>query len=65
MMTDAQSRRRSASPPLYPSRHPPQSVAACLLRAPRRILTRMESRETVYGGSVRAAAEVFAVRSRL
>ena len=45
--------------PLCPSRHRPQSVAACLSRAARRILSRMgtRSRETIYGGSVRAAAE--------
>jgi hypothetical protein len=56
-----------ASPPLCPARHPPQSVAACLLRASRRILSRTgtKSCETIYGGSVRAAAEVIAVRSRL
>src|SRR5258707_9005356 len=49
----------AAPPPLCPSRHPPQSVAACLSRAARRILSRMgtKSRETIYGGSVRAAAE--------
>jgi hypothetical protein len=49
----------AASPPLCPSRHPPQSVAACLSIVPRRILSRMgsKSRETIYGGSVRAAAE--------
>ena len=37
----------------------PQSVAACLSRAARRILSRMgtKSRETIYGASVRAAAE--------
>ena len=45
--------------PLCPSRHPPQSVAACLSRVARRILSRMgtKSRETIYGASVRAAAE--------
>jgi hypothetical protein len=39
--------------------HPSQSVAACLSRAAKRILARMgsKSRETIYGGSVRAAAE--------
>jgi hypothetical protein len=49
----------AASPPLCPARHPPQSVAACLSRAARRILSRMgsKSRETSYGASVRAAAE--------
>jgi RNase P subunit RPR2 len=47
------------SPPLCPARHPPQSVAACLSIAPRRIFSRMgtKSRETIYGASVRAAAE--------
>ena len=46
-------------PPLCPSRHPPQSVAACLSIVPRRILSRTgtKSRETIYGASVRAAAE--------
>ena len=45
--------------PLCPPRHPPQSVAACLSIVAGRILTRMgtKSRETIYGGSVRAAAE--------
>jgi hypothetical protein len=35
------------------------AIAACLSRAARRILSRMgtKSRETIYGGSVRAAAE--------
>ena len=49
----------AASPPLCPARYPPQSVAACLCRAARRILSRMgtKSRETIYGASVRAAAE--------
>src|SRR5258707_6604241 len=49
----------ASPPPLCPSRHPPQSVAACLSRAARRILSRMgtKSRETIYGGSIRAAAE--------
>jgi hypothetical protein len=44
---------------LCPARHPPQSVAACLSRAARRILSRIgnKSRETIYGASVRAAAE--------
>ena len=44
---------------LCPSRHPPQSVAACLFIVAQRILARMgtKSRETIYGGSVRAAAE--------
>jgi hypothetical protein len=53
--------------PLCPPRHPPQSVAACLSRATGRILSRMgtKSRETIYGGSVRAGAEVIAVRSCL
>ena len=47
-------RHRCARP-----RHPPQSVAACLSIAAGRILSRMgtKSRETIYGGSVRAAAE--------
>jgi hypothetical protein len=42
-----------------PVTYPPQSVAACLSRATRRILSRMstKSRETIYGGSVRAAAD--------
>jgi hypothetical protein len=45
--------------PLCPARHPPQSVAACLSIAARRIFARMgtKSRETIYGASVRAAAE--------
>jgi len=49
----------AASPPLCPARHRPQSVAACLSRATGRILSRMgtKSRETIYGASVRAAAE--------
>ena len=40
--------RGVASPPLCPARHPPQSVAACLSRAARRILSSMgtKSRET-------------------
>ena len=44
---------------MCPARHPPQSVAACLSIVPRRILSRMgtKSRETIYGGSIRAAAE--------
>ena len=44
---------------MCPPRHPPQSVAACLSRAARRILSRMgtKSRETIYGASIRAAAE--------
>jgi hypothetical protein len=48
-----------ASPPLCPSRYPPQAVAACRSRAARRILCRMgtKSRETIYGASIRAAAE--------
>ena len=48
-----------AASPLYPARHPPQSVAACLSREVRRILSLMgtKSRETIYGSSVRAAAE--------
>jgi hypothetical protein len=53
------SRHRSASPPLCPARYPPLSVAACRYRAARRILSRMgtKSRETIYGASIRAAAE--------
>ena len=49
----------AASPPLCPSRHPPQSVAACLSIVPRRILSRMgtKSDEIIHGASVRAAAE--------
>jgi hypothetical protein len=49
----------SEAAPLCPGRHPPQSVAACLSRAARRILSRMgtKSRETIYGSSVRAASE--------
>ena len=49
----------AASPPLCPARHRPQSVAACLSIVARRILSRMgtKSRETIYGASVRAAAE--------
>ena len=41
------------------ARHPPQSVAACLFVVAGRILSRMgiKSRETIYGASVRAAAE--------
>ena len=44
---------------VVPGRHPPQSVAACLSRAARRILCHKgsKSRETLYGSSVRAAAE--------
>src|SRR6476659_3335785 len=51
--------RPRSSRPLCPARYPPQSVAACLSRAARRILSRMgsKSRETIYGGSMRAAAE--------
>ena len=51
--------RGAASPPLCPARHPPQSVAACPSIVAGRILPRMgtKSRETIYGGSVRAAAE--------
>ena len=49
----------ASSPPLCPARHPPQSVAACLPIVAGRILSRMgtKSRETIYGASVRAAAE--------
>jgi hypothetical protein len=49
----------AASPPLCPARYPPQPIAVCLSRAARRILSRMgsKSRETIYGASVRAAAE--------
>jgi hypothetical protein len=60
----APARRRNflgwfAAAPLCPSRHPPQSVAACLSIVARRILSRMgsKSRETIYGASIRAAAE--------
>src|SRR5262245_20119717 len=44
---------------LYPARHPPQSLAACLFRAAGRIVSRIctKSRETIYGASVRAAVE--------
>ena len=51
--------RGAASPPLCPVRHPPQSVAACLSRAGRRILTCMgtKSRETIYGASAERATE--------
>jgi hypothetical protein len=54
-----ESRRGAASPPLCPSRHPPQSVEACLSIVAGRILFRMgsKSRETIYGASIRAAAE--------
>ena len=47
------------TPPLSPPFDPPQSVAACLSIAARRILSRMgtKSRETIYGASIRAAAE--------
>jgi hypothetical protein len=46
-------------PPLCPARYPPPSVAACLSVVALRILSRMgtKSRETLYGSSVRAAAE--------
>ena len=49
---------RSGVAPLCPSRYPPQSVAACLSAWPGDPL-RMgtKSRETIYGASVRAAAE--------
>ena len=49
----------ASSPPLCPARRPPQSVAACLSIAARRNLSTMgtKSRETIYGASVRAAAE--------
>jgi hypothetical protein len=45
--------------PLCPARHPPQSVAACLSIVAQRILSRLgtKSRETIYGASIRAAAE--------
>ena len=45
--------------PLCPLRHPPQFLVACLSIVARRILSRMgtKSRETIYGASVRAAAE--------
>jgi hypothetical protein len=44
---------------LYLVRYPPQSVAACLFRAARHILSRMgtKSRERIYGASIRAAAK--------
>jgi hypothetical protein len=44
---------------LCPARHPPQSVAACLSILAGRILFRTgsKSRETIYGASIRAAAE--------
>ena len=50
---------KSASLPLCPARYPPQSLAACVPVAARRILSRMgtKSRETIYGASIRAAAE--------
>jgi hypothetical protein len=50
---------KGASPPLCPARYPQQSVAACLSIVALRILSRMgtKSRETIYGASVRAAAE--------
>src|SRR3989442_6391035 len=46
-------------PLLCPARYPPQSVAACRYRAARRILCRIgsQSRETIYGASMPAAAE--------
>jgi hypothetical protein len=46
--------------PLCARRAVPQSLAACLSRAARRILSRMgtKSRETIYGASIRAAAEL-------
>jgi hypothetical protein len=49
----------ASSPPLCPARYPPLLVAACPSRAARRILSCMgsKSRETIYGASVRAAAE--------
>jgi hypothetical protein len=52
--------KKPASPPLFPARHPPQSVAACLSIVAGRILSRMgtKSRETIYGASVRAAPEL-------
>src|SRR5262245_38446019 len=44
---------------LYPARHPPQSLAACLFRAAGAHPLSMgtKSRETIYGASVRAATE--------
>jgi len=44
---------------LCPARDRPQPVAACLSRAAEGILCRMgtKSRETIYGASIRAAAE--------
>jgi hypothetical protein len=49
----------AASPSLCPALHPPQSVAGCLCIVTGRILSRMgtKSRDTIYGASVRAAAE--------
>jgi hypothetical protein len=46
--------------PLCSAHHRPQAVAACPSIVTGRILTRMgtKSRETIYGGSVRAAAEI-------
>jgi hypothetical protein len=51
--------KKPGVPPLCPARCPPQSVAACLSIVAGRILSRMgtKSRETIYGASVRAAAE--------
>jgi hypothetical protein len=51
-------RNGAAPPPLCPSRHTPQSVAACVPRGPAHPLAMgTKSRETIYGTSVRAAAE--------
>ena len=54
-----QGRRDAASLPLCPARYPPQAAAACLFIVARRILSPMatKSRETIYGESIRAAAE--------
>ena len=51
---------------LCPSRHRPQSVAPCLSIVVGRILSRMgtKSRETIYGASVRAAADRATERAR-
>jgi hypothetical protein len=50
---------RRGSPRLCPARHLPQPVAACLSITARRILSRMatKSRESIYGGSIRAASD--------
>jgi hypothetical protein len=59
-LLDVPSSRWSATSfSLRPSRYAPQAVAACPCSAARGILQRMgtKSRETIYGGSIRAAAE--------